>query len=80
MSDICGLCHGQQFLFFRQDDKNCWRSCPNCNGVGTVRCHAAPTIRLHRRKTKDAKKMARIDREMQRFFQPKKDGDEWVTL
>ena len=56
MSDICHLCWGQQFFFVRQDNKNHWHSCPHCNGVGTVRCHAPPTIKIHWRKNKKAAK------------------------
>lgn len=47
MADICRLCQGGQFLFIMQERKAKWFSCPNCNGVGTIRCYAPVKIRRH---------------------------------
>ena len=45
--DICNLCGGSGSFFVRQDGRNRWYSCPHCNGVGTLRCYASPTIHIH---------------------------------
>ena len=45
--DICNLCGGAGYFFVHQDERPRWYSCPHCNGVGTLRCYAPPTIKIH---------------------------------
>lgn len=71
MSDLCRLCWGSGWLFCRQDDKNRWFSCPQCNGVGTLRCHSPAKVKMHWKK---GKKLAQINEALDKawFFPDEK--------
>lgn len=57
MRDICGICHGSGSLFCMRDGKARWFSCPQCNGVGTVRCYAAYTMKTRVTKNRPLAKL-----------------------